>query len=150
MGNKWWAPPPFIVNGIAAAAQVDPWVKEFIVSHPDYTVLTNESIKRWFEKSSIPKNVLGDQGRCVGQIRRQRNFLVALSPHQFHGVMEKDRKQMVARFPGYKKTAMVMMTPPEKSIGKFADVSFPEEADGFDSISYIIPKEETEEKLKVW
>jgi len=175
-GKKLWFPPPFIVRSVSEAAQedsalstvkrletepevifpigfnshIDPWVQEFAAAHPEYTILNTESCKRWFEKSGVPKNLVNELGKHVGQLHRRRNFVVCLDQVSYQGITEKDRKELVSRFLGYKKIAMVLMTPGEKPIQRFAEVTLPEETDGFNTITYVTSKEETLTKLEAW
>lgn len=128
------------------------WIEEFTKNNPTHIALTTDAMKVWFEKSGVATRFLADQGKSIGQLGRARNYIVALNKDNFNGCIEKERKQMCARFSGYKKIAKVMLSPPDESTHYplFNEVTLPTYEEGFDQIDFIVPKEEAEPKLEEW
>jgi len=175
--KKLFAPLPFTVRPISDASADDvalssvvsagepevvfpigwdvaEFVTEFAAKNPTHEVLTAATLAEWQKKSNaVGRNEVhctNDGGKSIGQLLRNRKYIVALSKDNAEGIFAADRTKACSRFSGYKKIAKVMLGKTEKTHAKYKDVSLPTESEGFDVIDYVKPKAECEAELEAW
>eukprot|EP00397_Hematodinium_sp_SG-2012_P017401 GEMP01017792.1.p1 GENE.GEMP01017792.1~~GEMP01017792.1.p1 ORF type:complete len:658 (+),score=204.29 GEMP01017792.1:92-2065(+) len=126
---------------------VNDYIKEFAAAHPNYTVITSETMRAWAERSgqkTVP--CCEDGGKHIGNLMRNRKYIIKMSDTNF----PQERKNLCARFACSKKIAHVMLSETNTHVNAYDKVTLPTEDEGFDEIKYIKPKAECEQALEAW
>lgn len=142
---------------IPVGLNTNEYVKE-LAKTDSYFILNRAYLEEWVKQSNITMKADGVYGIvCLDNIKyvapwirsRPRNIIWAPGEVLF----AEERKKQLELFPNFEKSAHIHGMSPikvERSYRHFREATLPTEEEGFNSISFITPKEDAEKALAGW